>query len=1046
MYFCPARIPGAQPIRIVLTLAALICLSVSAVVAQTATATVTGIVVDESDATIPDVVLTLVNTETAIEREARSNRQGVYAFPFVLPGRYTLIARRDGFAQSQATDLVLNVGDNVTMRMTLKVGSLTDSVSVVADARGTAGTGAVATVVDRQFVANQPLNGRSFQALIGLAPGVVFTPAGVTTQGQFSVNGQRANANYFTIDGVSANFGSATSTALYETSGGGTPSLSAQGGTNALASVDSVQEFQIQTSTYAPEFGRQPGGQVSIVTRSGTNELHGSAFEFFRNEALDATDWFANRNGLPKAAVRQSDFGGVLGGPILPNRTFFFASYEGLRLKQPVVSAPEQVPSIAARQRATGLVREIFDAFPMPNGAVSATDPNTATFVGSFSNPSNLDSTSLRLDHRAGQRLTLFGRYQYAPSETRIRANAGSASSVATTSQNTQSITTGATVVFSSRWIGDVRVNYGRSVARVENNVDDFGGAVVPSASTFFPSFTSPAEGLSLLAIGPNTVRLGFSQENTQRQINVVSGISYARGSHAVKVGVDYRRLTPIADQGEYTRLLNFADVTQTLNQQLSLVLVARADVDLFPVYTNLSLFVQDTWQVAPRLTVTYGARYELNPAPTDADGNLPLTVSGLESGGTLQLAGAGTRLYETTYGNVAPRVGATYALTQDRRTVLRGGVGLYYDLGYAFTGSALAPSNFPYGNTVTQTNLSLSAPFVSAPAPEAIVQAPFPALYAYEPGYALPYTWHFNTGIERQVGVHNTLSVSYVAALGRRLGRAEVALNPSPSFTRLNIVRSQGASDYQALQLQFQRRYAAGVQALASYTWSKSMDNVSDESISNYQAALDRYDPGLDRGPSAFDVRHSVTGALSYDLPSPSGQLSRALFGGFGVDLGYRGRSALPVNVVIGTDPLGIGTATVARPDLVAGEPLYIDDPVAPGGRRLNRAAFATTTGNRQGTLGRNALRGFPFHQVDLSIRRRVTVFQQVSMQFRLDAFNVFNWPSFANPDGRLNNVNFGVVTQMLGRSLGSGGVGLSPLYQVGGPRSLQASLKVEF
>lgn len=1012
---------------------------------QTATATLSGTVLDESGAVIRGASLTLVNFDTVVERKTTANNNGAFTFPFLPPGRYTLTAQHSGFALGQLKDVVLNVGDDVTLQLTLRVERVTTAVSVVGESGLRSQSGAIATIVDRRFVENQPLNGRTFQTLIGLAPGVVFTSAGVTTLGQFSVNGQRANANYFAIDGVSANFGSSTATSPYETSGGAVPSLSVQGGTNALSSIDAVQEFQIQTSTYAPEFGRQPGAQISIVTRSGTNDFHSSAFEYFRNDAMDAADWFANRNGLPKAALRQNDFGGVIGGPIRRNRTFFFGSYEGLRLRQPVVSSPEQVPSLAARQAATGVVRAIVNAFPAPTGA-PGTDPNTATFVGSFSNPSTLDSSGVRLDYTLNGSMTLFGRYQHAPSEARVRANFGSASSVAITEQETQSVTVGTTIVLSPRLMGDVRVNYGRSRARVANIVDDFGGAMVPSESTFFPSFTSAESGLSLLAIGPNTLRLGVSQENRQRQVNVVSALSYARGTHALKFGADYRRLTPIADQGAYTRLLNFTNVTQALAEQLSLVLVARADVDLYPIYTNLSLFAQDTWRATSALTLTYGLRYEINPAPDEANGNLPLTVTGLDNHASLQLAPQGTPFYETTLRNVAPRVGVTYALSPERGTMLRAGAGIYYDLGYAFTGAALAPSSFPYGNTVTRSNVMLSTPFVSEPAPTAVVQAPFPALFAYEPDYQLPYTVQYNIGVEQRVGATGTLSASYVAAAGRRLGRAEAVLNPHPSFTRLNVVRNEGTSDYRALQVQFQRRYSRGLQTLAAYTWSEALDNVSEESISNYQAALARYDPALDRGPANFDVRHSVTGAVSYDIPSQSSRAARAILNGFGIDAMFRARSALPVNVVLGSDALGVGTATVARPDLVPGAALYLDDSSVAGGRRINRAAFATPPAGQQGTLGRNALRGFAFAQTDLSIRRRFALPARAAVQVRMDVFNVFNWPNFANPEGRLNNANFGVSTQMLGRSLGAGGVGLSPLYQVGGPRSTQLSFKVEF
>lgn len=1027
------------------TLAAIVCTTLAVSLrAQTATATLAGVVADETDAAIPNVSLTLVNFDTAIERRATTSGNGSFSFPFVPPGRYTLTAVRDGFAPAELRDVVLRVGDALTLRLILKIGAVSDAVVVQGKARPVSRSGAVATTVDRAFIENQPLNGRSFQTLIGLAPGVVFTPAGVTTLGQFSINGQRANANYFTVDGVSANFGVATSTALYETGGGGVPSLSTQGGTNALTSVDAVQEFQIQTSSYAPEFGRQPGGQVSIVTRSGSNGLHGSLFEYFRDDALDATNWFANRNGLAKTALRQHDAGGVLGGPIVTNRAFFFASYEGLRLDQPIVTGPEAVPSVAARGRATGLVRDMLNGFPIDGATPVAGDPDTALFVGTFSNPSSLDSTSVRIDTvlRAGWRL--FGRIQHAPSDTRVRANFGSASSIAVTTQRTTAATAGLTLPLSARTLVDIRVNASRSLARVENDVDDFGGAVAPPASAFFPAFTDPSRGLSLLQVGTNTLRLGVSQENRQRQVNVVGAVTSTRGSHEMKAGLDYRRLTPIADQGEYTRLINFSSVTQALGGQLNNALVARADIDLFPVFHNLSMFAQDTWRTTPRLSLTFGVRYELNPAPDDADGHLPLTVTGLDTP-SLQLAPAGTRLYETTYGNLAPRVGGAYIVDEDQRTVIRGGYGVYYDLGYAFTGSALVPSSFPYGNTVTQTNLPLSSPFVSAPAPAATVQSPYPALFAYAPDYALPYTLHSNFGVEHRLGGY-VASATYVGAAGRRLGRAEVVLNPSPDFTRLNVVRNEGRSDYRALQLQVQRPYANGWQALVSYTLAESLDNVSDESISSYQAALARYDPARDRGPSNFDVRHSVTGALGYDLPAPAAGLGRALLGGFGVDAILRARSALPVNVTLGSDVLGLGTATVARPDVVPNVPLSVDDATAPGGRRLNRAAFALPAPGVQGTLERNALRGFAFTQVDLSLRRRLSVSTRAAVLLRIDAFNLFNAPNFANPEGRLNNASFGLSTQTLGTSLGSGGVGLSPLYQVGGPRSLQLSAKVTF
>src|SRR5262249_14799366 len=228
-------------------------------------------------------------------------------------------------------------------------------------------SGAVSTVVDRAFVENLPLNGRSFQTLIMLTPGVVVAATSAVDQGQFSVNGQRTDGNNFTVDGVSANFGVTGYPALAQTAGGALPALSAAGGTNSLVSADAMQEFRIQTSSFAPEFGRTPGGQISIATRSGTNAFHGTASWDFRDSGLDARDWFVNFNGLAKPETRQHDFGGVFGGPLVKDRTFFFLSYEGLRLHQPSTQQ-SAVPDQGARQQAPAAMRPYLDAYPVANG------------------------------------------------------------------------------------------------------------------------------------------------------------------------------------------------------------------------------------------------------------------------------------------------------------------------------------------------------------------------------------------------------------------------------------------------------------------------------------------------------------------------------------------------------------------------------------------------------------------------------------------------------------------------------------------------------
>src|SRR5262249_45394424 len=280
------------------------------------------------------------------------------------PGKYRFEVEKTGFRKLVRSDMVVHVGDVLTLDFELVLGPIADAVTVEGGAPllNTTST-SVSTVVDRTFVGNLPLNGRSFQSLLWMTPGVVLTPATAASPGQFSVNGQRSDANYFLVDGVGANVAIAIGTQLAVQGAGSAPGLSAQGGTNSLVSVDALQEFRIESSTYAPEFGRMPGGQVSIVTRSGTNASPGTLFEFFRNDALDSSDYFVTRQRLPKPKERQHDFGGTVGGPIERDRTFMFVSYEGLRLDQPK-SAVTEVPSIASRGAAPSVLQPLLAAFP----------------------------------------------------------------------------------------------------------------------------------------------------------------------------------------------------------------------------------------------------------------------------------------------------------------------------------------------------------------------------------------------------------------------------------------------------------------------------------------------------------------------------------------------------------------------------------------------------------------------------------------------------------------------------------------------------------
>jgi hypothetical protein len=1042
--------------------------------AQSATATLSGTVEDEKGSVVPNAEITIFNPSTAQRRQATTNSEGYFTITFLPPGSYTIKAKREGFALVEIRDVVLNVNDQREIKIQLKVGQVGETIDVIAGASLTRTDTAVGTVVDRQFVENLPLNGRSFQSLITLTPGVVLTKASIGEQGQFSVNGQRANTNYFMVDGVSANVGVSGGGALGQSASGSLPGLTAFGGTNNLVSVDALQEFKILTSTYAPEFGRTPGAQVSLVTRSGTNEFRGSLFEYFRNDLLDARDWFANRNNT-SFALRQNDFGGVLGGPIIKNRTFFFFSYEGLRLRLPQ-SKTVVVPSVSARQSAPAALQPILNAYPVPNGRIFIN--GLAEFVAGYSDPLKSDAASIRLDHVINHRLTIFGRYNHASSESVQRSN--SLSNLTSSRFKTQTFTTGLIHNISTSTINDLKFNYSRSTGSSFFLLDNLGGATPLADSILFPPFTSSDKSNVLVQIsGAASLSVGRSGDNLQQQFNLIDNLSVIIGSHQLKFGLDYRRLAPtsgVAESGQFARFSGIGVTPPGVappagsvmsGKASSVVVTARDSIE--SLFVNFSAYGQDTWQATSRLTLTYGMRWEVNPPPKGRDGKelFTLALAGDPSAVILSPAGAplapqGTPLYETTYNNFAPRAGIAYQLSRQkgREIVLRGGFGVFYDLG---NGAGLyANSVFPYlrSKNLFGITFPLTDPILAQP-PSFSLTPSGNSIFVFDRKLKLPITYQWNVAMEQSLGSNQTMSASYVGAAGRRLLRQEQLLNSNPAatFGFVQLYRNGATSDYHALQLQFQRRLSKGLQALASYTFSKSLDSASNDSV--LLTPSERIDPRQDRGPSDFDVRHVLSAATTYNLPAlTTNEVGGAILHNWSVDVIATARSATPVNVSMQRD-LGPGIGIVsARPDLILGVPLYLDDLTAPGGKRFNRTPVMTATGQRQigpfliptaqrqGTLGRNALRGFSVYQVDLALRRQFRLTERVNLQFRAEAFNLFNNPNFGDPLGDLSTPLFGESIQSFGRSLGSGGTGggLSPIYQVGGSRSLQLALRLQF
>jgi hypothetical protein len=1022
--------------------------------AQSTNGSLTGRITDPSQALIADAKVVVISLGTNAHYETTTNDSGEYSQANLPPDSYRIEIEKPGFKKLIKPDVILHVQDALKIDFEMAVGDVSETVMVESGAPLlNVESGTVSTVVNHNFVDNFPLNGRSFQTLISLTPGVVVTATRFDDQGQFSVNGQRADANYFTIDGVSANFGVTGLLQMVQTASGALPALSVAGGTNSLVSVDALQEFRIQTSSFAPEFGRTPGGQVSLVTRSGTNTFHGTLFEYFRNNVLDAKDWFVNFNGLAKPQERQNDFGGVLGGPIRKDKTFFFFSYEGLRLRQPSTQQ-SAVPNPQSRQQAPAAMRPFLDAFPIANGGNVAT--GLAQFNASYSNPSTLNAYSIRVDQVVNSKVSLFGRYNYSPSQLDQRSPplAGPILSLTTSlSSSIHTLTAGLTQLLSPRISNEVRANYSNQRIGTKFFLDDFGGAVPLPDSLMFPAGSSSENGVFGIFIpGAGQYNNGNQGTGEQRQINLLDDLSVTIRNHQLKFGVDYRWLAPFSSPFSYRQFAQFSGMTASpggaLSGTASLAATFAMQGSALASH-NFSVYGQDTWKVTPRFAVTYGLRWDVNPPLKGKNSaNDPFTVIGLDHPATMTLAPHGTPLYETTYGNVAPRLGLAYQFSGVRNwdATVRAGFGIFYDLGQGSLGGV--SSFFPYGATKIIAPAAFPLSAQNAAPPALTVNPPVVTIIVADPHLKLPRTYQWNVALEQAIGNSQSLSLTYVGANGRDLLRGTKLVNVNPNFQTVIVNDNSATSDYHALQLKLQRRLSRGFQALASYSWSHSIDIASTDAANNRTTPGTIASPKTDRGNSDFDIQHSFTTGVTYDFPfQKSQELLKTILSDWSVDTFVFARSAPPVDV-IGTSFSAAGVRLDARPNLNSGIPLELFGSQFPGGRIFNRAAFSAAPVGQQGNLGRNVLRGFGAWQADVALQRKFQLTENIGLHFRTEFFNLFNHPNFGSPINTLTSSFFGRSTQTLANSLGAGGAngGLNPLYQIGGPRSIQFALKLQF
>lgn len=1027
---------------------------------QVSTANVTGIVEDSTGARIPGATVTLVNSQTGTENDATTNRDGIFLLPGVIPGAYTLEIGRDGFATAQITGLILNVGETKSLLIRMEIGPVTQTVTIDASNLASATAGAsVSTVVNRAFVANIPLNGRSFQDLISMTPGVntqspQATGESFSAHGDFSVNGQQPDDNAYTVDGVSADIGAGLLIGHQKfASSGSAAGTTALGTTQSLVSIDDLQEFRVITSTYSAEYGRTAGGQFTLLTRSGTDRLHGSAYDYARNYTADAADWFTQFNGAyPSIPYQQNDFGVAIGGPfMLPHlydghgRTFFFASYEGLHVTEPTAPLVEYVPSPQTIEEAPKAVQRLLDDF-IEGGSASEL-ANTGfgpTTTSSISEPGSINTASIRFDHTFSPKLSAFFRYDDTPS----KSESFDFTSVPFERLDTQTSTLGATFQLSSRETNELRLGYGASTSILSTETQPLSALYIvqPNLNSDIgipASFPSASADVFIHSAGAGDAEVKTDAAFASvHQWNLRDTLAVQSGHHLLQFGIDQRHLVSSIHPPALTVEADFFNLDAILSNSASDIAITKSQ-PATPAFNEYSAFLQDEWQISKSLTLSPGLRWDFDPPPhAERGGNAYTALGNIASPESLALAPRGTPLWRTGWLNFAPRLGAAWVPDRHagRELVVRAGGGIFFDTDNRAAASAFSalgfsttmhPENVPVPVTPAQLYFStdVSPPYASAP------------VFLFPRHLQLPYALQWNVAVEKSLGRSQVFTASYVGTNSRQLlqeQRTNVNAQ-NPEFGEVVWFPPGLTSSYEGLQLKFQRSISPGIQVLASYVWSHTLD-------------YDSTDPAwsLTRSNSNLDLRHNVEAALSWDEHSVSGSwLRRYLFGGWGADGRITARTGFPVTPLgnLFSDP-ATGNRYFSGVDWIPNRPLYLYGSQYPGGRMLNggpyapNPAFVLPAIGLAGNAPRNILRGFGDNQINIALRREIPLADGFGVQLRAEAYNLFNHPDFGYIDPSLTDALFGQSTLMLNQSFGPSG----SLYEPGGPRSLQISMRVHF
>ena len=1085
--------------------------------AQSFRGSIRGEISDPSGAVVPNAKIKAKGVANGVEREVESGPDGGYVVAELPAGVYEINVAATGFRVAQQSGVVVEIGRETTIDVRMWVAGIEHITVNAAPPLVETARDVLGEVVDQRLVTDLPLNGRDFGKLVALVPGATVEPSGVAAIqsgfGQFAINGNRDRSNNYTVDGTDNNDPFFNNSAFNQTGIGGAPA--------SLLPIDAIQEFNLQAN-FPPEYGRNSGSVINILTKSGSDNFHGSAFEFLRNSAMDARNYF-NRTPAIKSPFRNNNFGVSLGGPIVKNKTFFFGAYEWQRervgsdftflvpgnnpgLPASGSSLPNQISAaqtlvegngIAPSPALTNILTAMFPAATGFNGS-------SGTLAGSVQDKNDVDSMIAKIDHKIAESESVTGRYAFARSQQVFPLGGlgfGAGSRLPQFAQSSptrvQLVSASLLSTLTTTKINEVRFGY----SRYRTSFSSLDTADPASFGTSGVPFNMGTEktGLPEIDFGGAFDNLGSSafsipRGRTSQSFQILDNFTWLKGRHTIKVGGEYRRASISSFNDNLERGLfsfgsdpsgfllcpGFSTDPVECGDPGAVTLANYYIGNTFPLIdagntkrqtfnNGFAFFGQDDFRLSPTFTVNFGMRREYF-GPLGEKNNL---LSNLGRDGNLAMVGSDglNGAYQRDLNNFAPRVG--FAWNVQSKTVVRGAYGIYYDyipqdlLIANFTNSAGLATN-PIG---PQAVLSLSNTYDSTAwsgiNPANFVVSPIPPPYPpaqsdifFTPrNLVTPYSQNWNLNVERELGGSMALQVGYVGSKGTKLVRLRDANQPDANGDRPNAnygfmdeFATISASTYNAFQATLRSRNWHGLSGFAGYTLSKSLDDASDGIDFNFATVAlpqDSNNLAAEHGPSNFDTRHRFTAAFTYQVPQMGG--SKRLGSGWQVNTIVTLQSGRPVPVVNADDTSGASFDQFPspsnfhqRPNLVPGQQIINSNwesaPDTIG--YLNGNAFADPPLGTFGTLGRNAIFGPHYRNMDFALTKDTPLTERLKLQLRAEFFNIFNHPNFALPNFFVSpgSTNQGLITQTPDQAQTNPGLG------GGGPRVIQLGAKFLF